>query len=727
MFAFLISTSKGLEQLLQQEIQHLLPEVSSRIRPGQVLLEAELADAYRICLWSRLANRVLLELRSGKGETADDLYQIADKINWSQHFSTDQSFSVDFIGTNHAIKNSQFGAMRVKDAIVDHFNDLFDTRPNVEKQFPDLRFQGRLTKDGFGIYLDLSGSSLHQRYYREKAGEAPIKENVAFAVLMRSGWVTAANNAQAAKTDIPALCDPMCGSGTLLIEAAQYASQIAPGLARQHWGFSHWKGHDIPLWLNLLDEARQLQDASQTLPTAFYGSDTDAYVIEIAQHNADLAGVDDLIQFKVADATSLVLAEESDNDDSPANPVALGDAGGYIVSNVPYGERLGELTQLLALFKKWGLHLKQHFQGWHLSLLTSHRDMLRQLKLVAGKDYAFMNGSLECQLVNFELDEKNCHIAEGDKEQHSDFGNRLRKNLSKLKKWQKSQNTDCYRIYDADLPEYNVAIDLYGEWVVVQEYAAPKNIPRHKTTSRLQDILIALPDILNVEPEQLVLKTRQVQKGKQQYERMEKREEEEIVQENGAQFYVNLHDYLDTGLFLDHREIRKQVFDMSKGKKVLNLFAYTGSVSVFAALGGATSVTTVDMSNTYINWAKRNFRLNNLGGYHQFIKADCLSWIRECEQQYDLIFIDPPSFSNSKSMQGSWDVQRDHVGFLRLVRQRLAPGGTLIFSNNLRQFKLDPDLAENLSLTITDISAQTIPFDFKRNQKIHHCWIMQDA
>ena len=199
------------------------------------------------------------------------------------------------------------------------------------------------------------------------------------------------------------------------------------------------------------------------------------------------------------------------------------------------------------------------------------------------------------------------------------------------------------------------------------------------------------------------------------------------MQENGAQFYVNLHDYLDTGLFLDHREIRKQVFDMSKVKKVLNLFAYTGSVSVFAALGGATSVTTVDMSNTYINWAKRNFRLNNLGGYHQFIKADCLSWIRGCEQQYDLIFVDPPSFSNSKSMQGSWDVQRDHFGFLRLVRQRLAPGGTLIFSNNLRQFKLDPDLAENLSLTITDISAQTIPFDFKRNQKIHHCWIMQDA
>lgn len=717
MFAFLISTSKGLEQLLQQEIQHLLPELSTRIRPGQVLFEAELADAYRICLWSRLANRVLLELKSGKGETADELYQIASKVNWSSHFSTEQSFSVDFIGTNHAIKNSQFGAMRVKDAIVDHFNDLFETRPNVEKQFPDLRFQARLTKDGFGIYFDLSGSSLHQRYYREKAGVAPIKENVAFAVLMRSGWVKAAQHALATNSDIPALCDPMCGSGTLVIEAAQYAAQIAPGLARQHWGFSHWKGHDIPQWLNLLDEAQQRQDSHPALSHTFFGSDNDGYIIDIARHNAALAGVADLIQFTAADATRLEL---SASDAQTIHP-------GYVVSNVPYGERLGELTQLLVLFKQWGLHLKQHFQGWHLSLLTSHRDMLRQLKLVAGKDYAFMNGSLECQLVNFELDAKNCHISASDQEQHSDFGNRLRKNLSKLKKWQKSQNTDCIRIYDADLPEYNVAIDLYGDWVVVQEYAAPKNIPRHKTISRLQDILIALPAILDVDPEQLVLKTRQVQKGKQQYERMEKREEEIVVQENGAQFYVNLHDYLDTGLFLDHREIRQQVFAMSQGKKVLNLFAYTGSVSVCAALGGATSVTTVDMSNTYINWAKRNFRLNKLGGYHQFIKADCLSWIRQCEQQYDLIFVDPPSFSNSKSMQGSWDVQRDHAGFLRMVRQCLAPGGTLIFSNNLRQFKLDPDLAERLSLVITDISAQTIPFDFKRNQKIHHCWVMQDA
>ncbi len=706
MHRFLITTSKGLEQLLQQEIQQLLPELETKNRPGQVLFEAELVDAYTVCLWSRLANRVLLHLNSGKGETGDELYELANQINWSQHFSPDQSFSVDFVGSSNAINNTQFGAIRIKDAIVDHFNDLFDTRPNVEKQFPDLRFHGRLNKDGMGVYLDLSGSSLHQRGYREQAGEAPVKENLAFALLMRSGWVKAIDEGGEAP-----VFDPMCGSGTILIEAAQYASKIAPGVQRQHWGFSHWKGHDVPLWFGLLDKAKEKQ---QKPSMEFVGTDIDSRVLKIARSNARKAGVESCIQFECADAS-----QYSKEFSSP----------GYIVSNIPYGERLGELTQLLPLFKAWGFHLKQHFKDWHMSLLTSHRDMLRQLRLVAAKEYRFINGTIECQLVNFNLDEKNCHIADREQSSHSDFANRLRKNLSKLKKWVKTQNIDCYRIYDADLPEYNVAIDKYGDWVVVQEYAAPKDIPEHKTISRLQEVLIAVPEVLGIEPNHLVLKTRQVQKGKAQYERLATDNNEMVIHENGAKFGVNLHDYLDTGLFLDHRETRQRVRELSKDKKVLNLFAYTGSVSVFAALGGAQSVTTVDMSNTYINWAKRNFSLNNLSGayQYQFIKADCLTWIRDCDVKYDLIFVDPPSFSNSKSMQGSWDVQRDHLGFLKMVRNCLAPGGSIIFSNNLRQFKLAPELAEETKLSITDISAETVPFDFKRNQKIHHCWIMQDA
>ncbi len=706
MYRFLITTSKGLEQLLQQEIQYILPEVETKNRPGQVLFESELSDAYKVCLWSRLANRVLLQLRSGKGDTGDELYDLADKINWSQHFSPDQSFSIDFVGSSRAINNTQFGAMKIKDAIVDHFKDLFDTRPNVEKQFPDLKFHGRLNKDGFGIYLDLSGGSLHQRSYREKAGKAPIKENLAFAMLMRSGWVESFRNGEAKP-----VFDPMCGSGTILIEAAQYAANVAPGAKRKQWGFSHWKGHDIPLWFSLLDEAKTQQS---TPDIAFRGTDIDERVISIAKQNAQLADVADFIDFECADATQV-----NNTFDNP----------GFVVSNVPYGERLGELTKLLPLFKNWGLHLKQQFPEWRLALLTSDRDMLRQLKLVAGKEYQFINGNIECQLVNFYLDEKNCHIAEKDQSNHSDFGNRLRKNLSKLKKWIKTANTDCYRVYDADLPEYNVAIDVYQDWVVVQEYAAPKNIPKHKTISRLQDVLIAVPEVMGIDASQLILKTRQVQKGKSQYEKLDKSSDELIVHENGAKFAVNLHDYLDTGLFLDHRDIRQKVRAMSKDKRVLNLFAYTGSVSVFAAQGGAKSVTTVDMSNTYLKWAQRNFALNGLKGIYQysFIRKDCLSWVRECEQQFDLIFVDPPSFSNSKNMQGSWDVQRDHVGFLRMVRKCLAPGGTIIFSNNLRQFKLDPDLADTLNLHISDISAESIPFDFKRNQKIHHCWIMKDA
>lgn len=704
MHDFLVTTSKGLEQLLQQEIQHLLPELDTNNRPGQVMFQGELKDAYHICLWSRLANRVLLKLASSKGSGGDDLYDLAGKVNWSSHFSPEQTFSVDFIGANKDINNTQFGALKIKDAIVDHFKDLYDQRPNVDKHHPDIRFQGRLNRNGMSLYLDLAGGSLHKRMYRERAGQAPIKENLAFAMLMRSGWVDEVNQGH-----VKPLYDPMCGSGTILIEAAQYASNIAPGLYREHWGFENWKGHQAELWQSMLDAA-EIKQVSPEVPLV--GTDIDKRMVHIAVKNANEGGVGQFIRFECADATKY-------NRDM--------NKPGYIVSNIPYGERLGELTQLLPLFKDWGFHLKESYPNWKLSLLTSNRDMLRQLRLVSTKEYNFINGNIECQLVNFELDEKNCHISEQDKQQSSDFSNRLRKNLSKMKKWIKSQDTNCYRVYDADLPDYNVAIDRYGEWVVVQEYAPPKQIPQHKSIARLQEVLIATPEIMGIPPEQLVLKTRKVQKGKEQYEKLDKQSNEIQVYENGARFWVNLHDYLDTGLFLDHRITRQKVKELSKDKRVLNLFSYTGSVSVFAALGGAKLVTTVDMSNTYIKWAKRNFELNDIRGYHQFIREDCLSWIRTCEQQYDLIFVDPPSFSNSKSMTGSWDVQRDHLGFLKMVRKCLAPGGTIIFSNNLRNFTLAPELAEETGLKIQEISAETLPQDFQRNKKIHHCWIMTDG
>ncbi len=697
MVEFLVTTSKGLDELLLQELQTLLPQVQFKGKPGQVLFHGDLKDAYTICLWSRLANRVLLKFAGGPINSADDLYNVVSQVNWPAQFDVNQTFVVDFSGTNRTINNTQFGALKAKDAIVDQFNDLFEQRPSVDKQNPHIRVHCRVWKENFSVYLDLSGKSLHQRHYRQQTGQAPLKEHIACAMLYRSGW---------ANHPSTPLYDPMCGSGTVVIEAALMAANIAPGRHRNHWGFSQWKGHKGEVWQQLLDEADQQQKQVQT---AIYANELDIKVLNHAKQNAQNAGVFDLIQFSSGDGTKKQL--------EATQP-------GYIVSNPPYGERLSELTELLPVFQRWGMTLKQHFQGWQLSLLTSNRDLLRQLKLVSKKQYQMMNGPIECQLVNFVLDEKNCQVHEVNLD-NNDFANRLKKNIKRLEKWLKQQNTNCYRIYDADLPEYNVAIDRYDDWLVVQEYAPPKDVPEQKARKRLHEVVIALPQVLGIPAHQIALKTRMQQKGTQQYEKVATNRSRMVVEENGAKFWVNLTDYLDTGLFLDHRITRQKIQQMAKGKDVLNLFAYTGSVSVHAALGGAKSVTTVDMSKTYIQWAKDNWTLNELRTASHFIQADCTTWLSQHQQRYDLIFIDPPSFSNSKRMHNTWDVQRDHVALLREAKRCLAENGIIVFSNNLRSFKLDETEMRAMGFQIENISQQTLPEDFKRNPKIHQCWILK--
>ena len=693
-FEFLITTSKGLDGLLLEEIAEICPDVVLKSKPGQVLFSGELADAYKVCIWSRLANRVLVKLAEGEVNTADDVYKVTDQANWPTHFGVDDTFMVDFTGTNQSINNTQFGGLRVKDAIVDQFSTFFDVRPSVSKVSPNIRIQARMWRSILGVYIDLTGQSLHQRHYRSKTGIAPVKEHLACAMLIRSGWH---------KNMQTPLIDPMCGSGTLAIEAAMMATNIAPGLKRESWGFDAWKQHDKASWDNLIQDAEQ---ARQTHNGVIWANDIESSIILVARENAESAGVADLIKFTQQDACTLPSA------DLPS---------GYMVSNPPYGERLSETTHLIPIFQKWGSWLKQEFKTWHLSLLTSDRDLLRQMKLSAKKDYKLMNGKLECLLVNYELDEKNCKVRE-NKTVNNDFSNRLAKNLVKINKWLKNQNTNCYRIYDADLPEYNVAVDRYADCLVVQEYSAPKDVPEHKAKRRVQEVMMALPQVTGISPNKIILKVREQQKGTNQYQRVSERKETVEVFENGAKFQVNLYDYLDTGLFLDHRVTRQLFQHKSKSKDVLNLFAYTGSFSVHAALGGAKSVTTVDMSNTYIDWAKENFKINKLTGAYEFIQADCLTWLNRHNGKYDLMFIDPPSFSNSKRMEGTWDVQRDHIALITDAITCLNTGGEILFSNNLRQFKLDEVALVKLGLSIEDISKQTLPEDFQRNPKIHHCW-----
>jgi 23S rRNA (guanine2445-N2)-methyltransferase / 23S rRNA (guanine2069-N7)-methyltransferase len=439
-----------------------------------------------------------------------------------------------------------------------------------------------------------------------------------------------------------------------------------------------------------------------------FASDIDPNAVKQARDNAAKAGVGELITFTVADATQLVAP----------------DTQGYLVSNLPYGKRSGEIQRTSELMQEWGSWLKKHYAGWQLSLLNSQEGLLKQLKLIAKKEYALLNGNIPCYLNHYVLDERNC-IEKPVLPVATDFVNRLDKNIKQLARWLATQDTNCYRLYDADLPDYNMAIDRYEDYLVVQEYAPPKWIKESKAQQRLQDAVKVLPKVLNIPSERIVVKQRRQQKGANQYAKLDKQNRTLVVFENRAKFRVNLWDYLDTGLFLDHRDTRQIIRTSVKGKKVLNLFCYTGSVSVFAALGGATSITSVDMSNTYLKWAESNFELNRLQGDYHFIQSDVLQWIEQCSQSYDFIFVDPPSFSNSKRMQQSWDVQRDHVSLLTQLADLLNKQGEMLFSTNLRQFKFDQNALGNTFSGMTNISGRILPQDFKRTPKIHQSWLLR--
>ncbi len=301
------------------------------------------------------------------------------------------------------------------------------------------------------------------------------------------------------------------------------------------------------------------------------------------------------------------------------------------------------------------------------------------------------------------------------------FANRLTKMLRHWGKWARRQGISCYRVYDKDIPEFPLAVDVYENILHVAEYARDHGMTPEAHADWLEGCVRTLSQVFDIHPKLIYLKYRQRQKGLRQYERFARVGAEYIVRENGLKFIINPSDYLDAGLFLDHRNTRQMVRSEANGKRVLNLFAYTGSFSVYAAAGGATETVTVDMSNTYLQWADRNLALNGFANeQHRLLQADVMSWLGEpVQEKWDLIILDPPTFSNSKRMDGTLDVQRDHVELLHRVLKRTAPGGIIYFSTNYRRFKLDQEAVR--AADIQDISKKTVPDDF-RNKRIHQCF-----
>ncbi len=778
-----------METILTEEL-HALGIKNIKATIAGVAFQGDLETAYRACLWSRTANRILLVLSSFEVKSQQDLYNGVQKINWYEHINPEDSFAVSFSAKNsEAINNTHFGALKVKDAIVDQMRDKFKTRPSINTEQPNIRINVYLNGETAQLSLDLSGESLHRRGYRDVSIQAPMKENLAAAMLLRSGWPEIAKRQGS-------LIDPMCGSGTLLLEGAMIAADYAPGLLRDYFGFFGWKKHDAQCWKKLLAEAEQRKNTGLKNLPVIVGFDQNRHTVNTALTHVANAGLQNKIHIERRDIEDAEPAESW--------------KPGLLISNPPYGERLGDEQETAELYKKFGTTLKAHFTGWKAAMIISNQELGFRLGLRSQKPITLFNGALECKLLRFDIKESNFFIPKAKSQEEriaqvtqsskeleqqishvskevtpqnttknsvsnatplskhaisipqpeivraeitneptaaqllsnkdptkeseqgaAGFANRLKKNLKKLSGWVKQNHITCYRVYDADLPEYAVAIDIYqGEqtWVNVQEYEPPKSIDQHKADQRLAALLAEIPGVVGVKREQVVLKIRRKQKSTDQYEKHDDQGRFHVIDEGGCKLLVNFEDYLDTGLFLDHRPIRLMIQKQAQGKSFLNLFAYTGSATVHAAVGGASSTTTVDMSNTYLNWAKKNIALNSTSGEHEFIQADCVEWLsteaQAANRHYDLIFLDPPTFSNSKRMEGVFDIQNDHVELINNAISLLAPGGVLYFSTNFRRFKIDNSALSDF--IVEDISAATIPEDFVRNPKIHYCWRIKE-
>ncbi len=762
--SFYASCATGLEKLLADEIR-ALGATSVRTAGAGVSFAGTLEHAYRACLWSRVANRVLMPIAEGPVDLPESLYDLVRETDWSEHLGVDDTLAVDFFTAASTIDHSQYGALKVKDAVVDQFRERFGRRPSVDRDRPSVRINTYLFRNRARLAIDLSGSSLHRRGYRPAGGgAAPLKENLAAALLLAIGWPSLAEAGEA-------FVDPLCGSGTLVIEAGLIAGHRAPGLLRDYFGFQGWLGHDPALWASLVAEARE---RARPVRVPLCGFDQDDRAIALARSCGGNAGLQDDLIWRVAELEA-----------GRPTAVPATHRRGLVMSNPPYGERLAADA---GFFHRLGQGLSD-YAGWQCGLIVALDAPLARARLPLRPLLTVRNGGIDCAFSTGVIPAITARLADSGSPtagagvwekararrshgasqagvdparasavprsvpsvaepdvagpaprvaEHVDvqpFVNRVKKNLRSLKGWRRQQGIKAFRVYDADLPDFSVAIDIYDceqRHAVVQEYQAPMTINAALAAARLEALMQVLPEVLDVASSRLHLKVRERQGGARQYERQQGDSVIDALVESGVCLEINFSDYLDTGLFLDHRAVRRHVLAQARGKRFLNLFSYTGSVSAAAVVGGARETVSVDLSRHYGDWAKRNLLNNGADpAKHQVIRSDVNQWLDAASnaEPFDLILLDPPTFSNSTSVEDDWNVQRDHVAAIGAAMRLLHPQGLLIFSTNFRRFKLASELASPADgaarYRIEDRSAWSIDRDFARNQRIHRCWFIQ--
>ncbi|MDD9935394.1 MAG: bifunctional 23S rRNA (guanine(2069)-N(7))-methyltransferase RlmK/23S rRNA (guanine(2445)-N(2))-methyltransferase RlmL [Myxococcales bacterium] len=692
----LIATvARGLEAVLADELTDL---GATRVEPtaGVVRFEGELEQAYRACLWARSASRILLPVSDFGGEGEQALYEGVHAIDWLAHLGPAQTLAVDCVTARGVRGHTRYLAQLTKDAICDRIREREGARPSVDRTRPDLRVHVHVARERTRVSLDLAGEAMHRRGYRGPGGEAPLKENLAAGLLLHAGWP-----AQAAAGR--PLLDPLCGSGTLLLEAALIARDVAPGLLREHHGMAGWRGHDRGLWTRLLEEARARRDEARARPVRIVGHDAAERPLAAARRAASRLRVEDAVRVSRA---------------SLAQVRAPASEPGLLVTNPPYGQRLGAESELLPLYEQLGDLLKRHLPGWTGWVLTGSPALARRIGLRPASRLIVHNGPIECRFLELPIREA-ARDGQGPRwrkpsAEASAFDNRLRKNVRHFGRWARRREIECYRVYDADIPEYNVAIDRYGDHVVVQEYSPPASVDADAALGRVRDVLLVTAEVLEVPAERVVLKVRRRQVQGEQYQRGEEDAALLEVGEGGHRFLVSPSGHQDTGLFPDHRQLRAIAAEHAVGRSFLNLFAYTCSASVYARRAGSLVTVNVDLSGTYLERGRDNFRLNRLDpAVEHFVQQDVLHFLRQDRRRYGVIYLNPPSYSRSHRMDGDLDIKRDHAGLIRLACERLEPDGVLLFSTHARDFELDPALARELE--VEDISRRSVPDDYRRS------------
>lgn len=733
-YEFFVTCAQGLEHVLGDELRGLGIK-KPRPLTGGVSFHGGLQEAYTALLWSRVASRVLCVLARVDAADSDELYRGVRTILWEEHIGSGSTIAVSARGTSETLRDTRFTGLRVKDAICDYLREQTGERPNVDTAAPDILVQVSLRGKRATVSIDLSGGSLESRGYEQahRGFRGEMRETLAAAMLLQAGWPSACRAGEI-------LVDPACMTATLAIEAALIACDIAPGITREHWGFSSWLHHDDELWGRILDEADQrAQDARRR--TCVYAAESRDDAYECAVMRAKRAGVGECIDFERSQKT---LFEKTEKGSDPilfaCNLMTSADV---VPASMP------------AFYAALGASVQKLGRVDRCALLSDDTDLTSILGYEELSSIATRSGNEPCSIYvykcTYEHTMQNNVVVRGQEIAVHDkgaqqFADRLNKVFKQRKKWAQQNKVYAYRVYDADLPDYNMAIDVYrgaakdeGKTLVhVAEYAPPKQIDPAKAARRMTDALNIVCAVFELPMNNVFVKRRKRAKGGSQYAKAETQGSRAETSnsgklttcENGLLFEVDLASYLDTGLFLDHRDTRALVARFAKGKSFLNLFAYTGTASVYAAAGGAKFTTTVDLSNTYLQWGQRNMELNGLmNGHQEFERADCIAWIqqtRHTKMRWDLIFVDPPTFSNSAKMgKRSWDVQRDHAELLIGASRLLTRTGTMMFSCNLRGFKPDVEALAKAGVAIVDITDRTIPQDFERNLQVHHCYLLR--